>query len=148
MKTTILEMPSTRSSKLKTQSGHPRHPSPPASTASTACKCATSSVAKNTLAKKTKVDNEMTGKGKREKGKGKREKGKGKREKGKGKREKGKGKREKGKGKKMGKRQVRKYFILLRTKFLAGKLLPSSPPRMQKQRLAYPLTSKGKDLLY
>ena len=74
MKTTILEMPSTRSSKLKTRSGHPRHPSPPASTASTACKCATSSVAKNTLAKKTKVDNEMTGKGKREKGKGKREK--------------------------------------------------------------------------
>ena len=52
------DMPSTWSSKAKTQSGHLCNPLPPASTASTAHKRATSSVAENTFTKKTKVDDE------------------------------------------------------------------------------------------
>ena len=51
-------MPSTRASKATTRSGHRRQPSPPASKATSARKRAMSTVAEDTLAKKTKVDDE------------------------------------------------------------------------------------------
>ena len=108
-------MPSTRASKSTTRSGLRRQPSPPVSTTSSARKRAISSVADNTLAKKTKVDDETA-------------------------------ENETVRRKKNGKKD--RWAILSFPFAHISFILPGKPhlrslPRMQRQRLACPLTSKG-----